>query len=197
MKVLNYGFCLYQNTIYMADRTLVEQTPELKINQNSNCIFKKGFPKKEILRTLKDFSGKHNDWYFKTFQNGQYAGYLNKYSKINVLNKIIQIQLTFEKGKFCPQDGEEILILDRFSYQLLGTIQIVHFKEGTFVGLVYSRFLTNNELVPFKTQFKTGPNMVQSENEMESYILELVQETPRLTEVCPWLLDKDKSQIPN
>ena len=193
---LNYMFRVFQNTIFMAGRSLVEKNTEVKIDQDSHFAFKSAFPKKEVLKRVLDYSSKINNWFIKTYQNDEYFEYLIQNGEMNVLKDTIYIKLKFDKGKFGPEKIDQILIVDRSTLQMLITLDIFHFEEGTFVGAEYSKYLPSSELASHPSPVVNKTIFAQNSEEMESYISKLCKETPRLAVECPWLLEKDKKKVP-
>ncbi len=193
---LVYGLNIYQNTIYMVSRSLIENfycedKSKLKINELT-YYFKIRDMKKEILKYVADFSKDSMDWSFSTYQNGEFSKNIINNSGIDLFDKTINIKLTFKKSKVCPIDGEKIYIVDRQSLELLAVLTKIHFDEGTYIGLTYSRNLSTDELSTLnkKSHFDSGSKNVKSPEEIKAFILQLDNETPRLLEDCPWLLEK-------
>jgi hypothetical protein len=188
--ILGYGFSMFQNTVYMASRNITQIYPEAKIIQDTHRIFKKGFPKKGITKAAADYTKKSSDWYFEAYKKGQYPDYLIKNAKISETPNTIRVQSNFEKGRFGPEAGEEIIILERPTFRFLALRHNISFKEGKCISLTYSKYLEPHQMAALKTQQEPGMKDVKSKKEMEEFVRDLTQETPRLLELFPWLLEK-------
>lgn len=197
IATLSYSFSLQQNIIYMSSRYLSEGVEVAKTDQNLTYFFKRGIKNHEELKNRKTFSSDYNNWYFDTYKNGKLSEFIFNNSKINAVEKTTQIKLSFLNGKLIPGDGVVIFIVDSLSLKLLGTLEKVDYHNTTGISLTYTRDLSTDELAFFKkkSRFKSGFKNIKSPKEMRGFVLELVNETPRLAEDCPWLLGKGK--IPN
>lgn len=196
---LVYSVSIYQNNIYMASRNLVEnffnnEKNKMKINDLAYFYNIKKI-NKEVLKNVAAFSNNSMCEILNSYKKEELSKAFFNDAKFEMFNKTIYIKLSIEKNKILPNGGEKFYIADRKSLELLALITKIHFKDGDYIDLTYSRNLSADELsdIKNKNDFNSGLNNAKNSEEMIEFIKELDNETPRLFEDCPWLKEKKYS----